>query len=47
MLKKEGMIRKEGKLTTHHGKGKFEEEGFGNGWHIVPRREIPAEVRES
>lgn len=41
------MIRKEGELTTYHGKGKFEEEGFGNGQHILPSGEIPGEVKES
>lgn len=47
MLRKEGMIRNEGKLATRHGKGIFEVDFFGNGWHILPRGEIPAEVRES
>lgn len=41
------MIRKGSKLTTDHGKGGFEEEGFGNAWLILPRKEIPAKVRES
>lgn len=40
------MIRKESKLTTDHGKGGFEEEGFGNAWLILSREEIPVKVRE-